>query len=145
LKVEAGEMKVDVCFVPRVTLRGQGVTHRPHGLLLVTVDLPPAARVWSIAIVVDPNDSNKGTVSVELSATMSIPEFRFPVHWIEGNIELAETFCNILQSRFEEESEPLSMMPYRRETKTFHWPNGQQSDIMPVDPFSVGFRPAPTP
>jgi hypothetical protein len=95
-------MKVDVCFVTQVTLCGQGAVSRHHGLLLVTVDLPPVAAVWSIHIVIDPNDPNKGTVSVELSASMSIPGFGFPFHWIEDNIEFAETFCNILQSHFEE-------------------------------------------
>jgi hypothetical protein len=113
-------MKVDICFVSRVTLRGQGTTSRHHGLLLVNVDLPPVARVRSVDIVIDPNDPNKGTVSVELSATMIIPKFHFPVHWIEGNIELGGTFCNTWQSHFQDESEPWSMSSYRRENKTFH-------------------------
>jgi hypothetical protein len=120
-------MKVDVCVVPRVTLSGQGITSRHRGRLLVTLDFPPAARVLSIDIVIDLNDPKNGNVCVELSVMMSIPEFRFPVHWIEGNIELAETCCNILQYRFEGESEPQLMPLYWRETKNFRLPKDQKS------------------
>jgi hypothetical protein len=116
------EMKIDTFFQPRVPLRGQGITARHRGLLMITVDLPPGAVLHSIDISIYPQDPNKGFVHVDIIPSLSVPETHFSQAWIdlvEGNPILAEMFCDQLQSRFERDAVPGPMLIYQHKKEPF--------------------------
>jgi hypothetical protein len=53
-------------YVPNVALRGEGLTIRHRRLPMLSVHLPPGARIESVNIIIDEKDSSKGYVDVEV-------------------------------------------------------------------------------
>jgi hypothetical protein len=80
----AEEMKIVTLYVPNVALRGEGLNIRHRGLLMLSVDLPPCARIESVNIIIDEKDSSKGYVDVDISPSLSVPEERFTEEWADG-------------------------------------------------------------
>jgi hypothetical protein len=100
-------MKIVTLHVPNVALRGEGLTIWHRGLLMLSVDFPPGARIESVKIIIDEKDSSKGYVDVDISPSLSVPEERFPGEWTHGatgNPVLEEMFCNHIQARYERDS-----------------------------------------
>jgi hypothetical protein len=143
------EMKIVTLYVHNVALQGEGMTIRHRGLLMLSVDLPPGARIESVNIIIDEKDSSKGYLDVDISPSLSVPEERFPEEWTDGAtgnpVLLVEMFCNQLQARYEWDSVQGSMPPFHHISEPFSWPKNQKSEIMPADPFSLNLRPYPTP
>jgi hypothetical protein len=142
------DIKVETLYVPNVGLRGDSFSVRHRGLLMLSVDLPPGARLESVNITIDEKECNKGYVDVDISPSLSVPEEIFPDEWINadtGNPAIAEMFCNQLQGRNERDSVVGSMPPYRHVSEPFCWPKGQKSEMMHADPYTLNLRPVSTP
>jgi hypothetical protein len=111
---------------------------------MMSVDLPPGARIESVNIIIDEKDSSKGYVYMDISPSSSVPEERFPEEWTDGatgNPVLSEMFCNQLQAIYERDSVQGSVPPFRHISEPFRWPKNHKSEIMPADPFSLNLRP----
>jgi hypothetical protein len=115
-------MKVEAMYVPNVGLRGHSLAARHRGLLMMSVDLPPGARLESVNITIEEKDCNQVYVNVYIIHSLSVPEERFTDELINadtGNPALAEMFCNQLQGRYERDYVIGSMPPYRRVYEPF--------------------------
>jgi hypothetical protein len=66
---------------------------------MLTVDFTVGCVLESIGILVDPKDPSKGSVDIEMSPVLSVPETIFPDEWVDQEFEspvLVEIFCNHL-------------------------------------------------
>ena len=113
-------------------------------LLVVQILLPGCAVLESLRIVINRDDPRGGKVSVDLDSNLSVGSRRTKQAWYFGNSKLAEDIEALIQLEVQKLVVEGSTPAHGRVDEDFDWPEDLPSQLNPVDPFVLGFRPRPT-
>jgi hypothetical protein len=144
IRMEAFMMQVLTIICKDLEVLGFGPT-KYQDLLVVQALLPGATIISSIRVSIDPNDPNKGILSTNQDPHLLEGRRRIKKDWKKRNPRLPSDLEHLFAKEVENQVVTgTARSHFSSVEQVFYWPGGVESQLKPIDPFVLGFRPSPT-